>query len=56
MEVLLVESSVIINAMLPSLLFEGEVIVEDVLSIDHFSFFPFCFVEASLDERRSTFG
>ena len=52
----MVKSAVVIDAVLPSLFFEGEVIVEDVLSIDHFSFFPLSFIEASLDERRSTLG
>ena len=39
-EVLLVESSIFIDAMLPSLFFEAEIIIEDVLSIGHFSLDP----------------
>jgi hypothetical protein len=39
-EVLLIESSIFIDAMLPSLFFEAEIIVEDVLSIGHFALDP----------------
>ena len=39
-EVLLIESSIFIDAMLPSLFFEAEIIVKDVLSIGHFALDP----------------
>lgn len=39
-EVLLIESSIFIDAMLPSLFFEAEIIIEDVLSIGHFALDP----------------
>lgn len=56
MQVLLIKSSIVIDAMFPVVFFEDEVVVEDVLSVYHFSFFPLCFVEASLDGMRCTLG
>lgn len=56
MQVLLIKPSIVIDAMFPVIFFVDEVVVEDVLSVDHFSFFPLCFVEASLDGVRFTLG
>lgn len=48
MEILLVEPTIIFDAVFPIVFFEDEIVVEDVLSTDHFAFFPMRLVEASL--------
>ena len=48
MEVLLVEPSIVFDAVFPSVFFEDEIVVENVLSTDHFAFFPMRLVEAAL--------
>ena len=50
MEVLLVKSSIVVDAVLPIIFFEGKVVVEDVLAFDHFAVLPLSFVEAALNE------
>ena len=40
MEILLIESTIFVDAMLPSLFFESQIIVEDILSIGHFALDP----------------
>ena len=50
-KVLLIESSVIINAMFPVIFFEVEIIIEDILSTNHFSLLPLCFIEATLHKK-----
>ena len=47
-EVLLIEPAVVIDAVLPVVLLKVEVVVEDVLSVQHFPIFPLSLVEAPL--------
>ena len=56
MKILLIEPPIIIDAVLPVIFFEVEIVVEDVLSIEHFSIFPLGLIEASLSERALTLG
>jgi len=55
-KVLLVESPVIVNAMLPIVFLEGQVVAKNVFSIYHFSLFPLCLIVASLDYAENTLG
>jgi len=56
MEVLLIESSIFIDAMFPVVFLEVEVIVENVLATNHFALLPVSFVVASLRQQKLTFG
>jgi hypothetical protein len=49
MQILLIEPPVFVDAMLPIVFLEGEVVVEDVLAVYHISLLPVRLVIASLD-------
>lgn len=55
-EIFLIESSVVINAMFPPFLLEVQIIIEYVFSIKHFSLWPLCFVVATLAKIKNTLG
>ena len=56
MQILLIEPAIVIDAVLPSLLFEAEIIVEDVLTRSHLALDPLRLVVTALGEKVSTLG
>lgn len=56
MEVLLVEPSIIIDAMFPVILLKYEIVIEDVLSADHFALLPLRLIEPTLCYEFDTLG
>jgi len=55
-KVLLVKSPIIVNAMLPIVFLESQVITKNVFSIYHFALFPLRLIVASLDYAENTLG
>lgn len=55
-QIFLIESAVIVDAMLPIVFFEVEVVVENVLSTDHFALNPLRLIVASLYFILNTLG
>lgn len=49
-KILLIEPSVTSDTMLPILGFKGEIIIENVLTFNHFSLFPYSSIVASLNK------